>query len=85
VKAYYWQYPERIKDLIGQHIGEDYLPHIDHPSSGSRSPSGGGKAVYDQLGTNFGIMPNSTIMVLRKKKFEGASLAYDVCFKDSDQ
>jgi predicted O-methyltransferase YrrM len=66
-EGYYGQYPERIKDLIGQHIGEDYIPNIDHPQADPGVHPGVVKAVYDHFGTNFGIMPNSTIWYYVKK------------------
>lgn len=66
-EGYYWQYPDRIKDLIGQHIGEDYISQIGYPQADPGVHPGVVKAVYDHLGTNFRIMPNSTIWYYTKK------------------
>lgn len=58
-EGYYSQYPEAMKKMIDEHLGDDYIPDICHP--------GVIKALHDYFQDKYLIMPDSSIWYYLKK------------------
>jgi len=59
-EGYYSEYPEEVRRMIDEHLGDDTIPNLCHP--------GVVKALYEYFGKNYSIMPNSTIWYYIKNK-----------------